>query len=185
MQNEANLSAANVLRVDDVLKSPLFSRVIHIEPSFNAPGNHFLLLLSASFLIYGISGILLYYTLTEPIKFVIFFATPGIVYINWKLIDKTWKKIAKSRYYTISSTKNLIGKKGEVVLPVDYRGGIIKIPSHTPMKFERLHVKPMNPESLFGSAEIYREDCCNSICLNTAVNTIAVTSYFSCSPEQS
>jgi len=113
-----------------------------------------MLLLSASFLVYGISGIILFYFIADPIRFIIFFATPAIVYLNWKLINNTWKKIAKSRYYTISSTKNLIGKKGEVVLPIDYRGGIIKIPSPTPMRFERIHVKSLHPESEFGREEI-------------------------------
>jgi hypothetical protein len=113
-----------------------------------------MLLLSASFLVYGISGIILYYIFEDPIRFIIFFATPGIVYLNWKGINNTWKKIAKSRYYTISSTKNLIGRKGEVILPVDYRGGIIKIPSSTPMRFERIHVKPLHPESEFEREEV-------------------------------
>lgn len=113
-----------------------------------------MLLLSASFLVYGISGIILYYIIVDPIRFVVFFATPAIVYLNWKGINNTWKKIAKSRYYSISSTKNLIGKKGEVVLPVDYRGGVIKIPSLTPMRFERIHVKPLDPESQFEREEV-------------------------------
>ena len=113
-----------------------------------------MLLLSASFLVYGISGIILYYIILDPIKFIIFFATPTIVYLNWKLINNTWKKIAKSRYYTISSTKNLIGTKGEVTLPIDYRGGIIKIPSTTPMRFERIHVKPLHPKSEFEREEV-------------------------------
>ncbi len=113
-----------------------------------------MLLLSASFLVYGISGIILYYLIVDPIRFVIFFATPAIVYLNWKGINNTWKKIAKSRYYTISSTKNLIGKQGEVILPIDIRGGIIKIPSPTPMRFERIHVKPLHPESEFKREEV-------------------------------
>lgn len=113
-----------------------------------------MLLLSASFLVYGISGIILYYIILDPIKFIIFFATPTIVYLDWKLINNTWKKIAKSRYYSISSTKNLIGTKGEVTLPIDYRGGIIKIPSPTPMRFEKIHVKPLHPESEFEREEV-------------------------------
>ena len=113
-----------------------------------------MLLLSASFLVYGISGIILYYIILDPIKFIIFFATPTIVYLDWKLINNTWKKIAKSRYYSISSTKNLLGTKGEVILPIDYRGGIIKIPSPTPMRFEKIHVKPLHPESEFEREEV-------------------------------
>ena len=44
---------------------------------------------------------------------------------------------------------NLIGKEGEVILKVDDRGGVIKVPSKTPLKFERLHVKPVIEESIF------------------------------------
>ncbi|MHA1292183.1 MAG: hypothetical protein ACTSQJ_05890 [Promethearchaeota archaeon] len=57
--------------------------------------------------------------------------------------------MAKSRYYRISSTKNLIGREGEVVLDVDNRGGLIKITSNTPMRFEKIHVKPLNPTSQY------------------------------------
>lgn len=108
-----------------------------------------MLLLSASFLVYGISGIILYYAIMGTLRFLIFFATPAIVYVNWKVINKTWKKIAKSRYYTIASSINLIGREAEVVLRVDERGGVIKIRSYTPMRYERIHVKPLNPESQF------------------------------------
>ena len=108
-----------------------------------------MLLLSASFLVYGISGIILYYTIIGTLRFLIFFATPAIVYVNWKVINKTWKKIAKSRYYQIASSINLIGKEAEVVLRIDERGGVIKIRSYTPMRYERIHVKPLNPESQF------------------------------------
>lgn len=112
-----------------------------------------MLLLSASFLVYGISGIILYYAIVESLRFLIFFATPAIVYVDWKIINKTWKKIAKSRYYTIASSINLIGEKAEVTLRIDERGGVIKIPSHTPMRFERIHVKPLNPKSQFEREE--------------------------------
>jgi len=112
-----------------------------------------MLLLSASFLVYGISGIILYYAIIGMLRFLIFFATPAIVYVNWKVINKTWKKIAKSRYYTIASSINLIGKEAEVVLLIDERGGVIKIPSYTPMRYEKIHVKPLNPESQFEREE--------------------------------
>ena len=45
------------------------------------------------------------------------------------------------------------GEKGEVVLYVDARGGVIRIPSQTPLKFERIHVKPLNPDSRFERGE--------------------------------
>ena len=112
-----------------------------------------MLLLSAAFLIYGISGIILYYAIVDSLKFIMFFATPFIVYLSWKAINNSWKKITKSRYYSISSTKNLIGKKGEVTLGVDNRGGVIKIPSSNPMRFERIHVKPLKPNSRFAKGE--------------------------------
>ena len=62
--------------------------------------------------------------------------------------------MAKSRYYSISSTQNLIGMQGEVILMVDHRGGVIKIPSPTPLKFERLHVKPLKLDSQFEKGEM-------------------------------
>ncbi|MFX0041966.1 MAG: hypothetical protein ACFE8L_03550 [Candidatus Hodarchaeota archaeon] len=108
-----------------------------------------MLLLSTVFLVFGISGIILYYSIIETLRFVILFLTPLFSYITSKFINYGWKKLAKSRYYSISSTMNLIGKKGEIILPVDRRGGIIKIPSTTPMKFERLHVKPLVEGSEF------------------------------------
>jgi hypothetical protein len=112
-----------------------------------------MLLLSASFLVYGISGIILYYTIIGTLRFLIFFATPAIVCANWKVINKTWKKIAKSRYYTIASSLNLIGKEAQVVLRIDERGGVIKIPSYTPMRYEKIHVEPIDPKSQFEREE--------------------------------
>ena len=128
---------------DAEVESEIDSNLSDITP---AP---IMLLLSASFLVYGISGIILYFTIPGNLRFLIFFATPAIVYVDWKIINKTWKKIAKSRYYTIASSLNLIGKEAEVVLRIDERGGVIKIRSYTPMRYERIHVKPLNPESQF------------------------------------
>jgi len=108
-----------------------------------------MLLFSTAFLVYGISGLTLYYLLGVDHKFIIFFASPVISYLSVKLINFLWKILAKSRYYRISSTMNLIGIKGEVLLKVDDRGGVIKVPSNTPMKFERLHVKPLREEMVF------------------------------------
>ncbi|MFX1417541.1 MAG: NfeD family protein [Promethearchaeota archaeon] len=116
----------------------------------------FMLLFSTSLLFFGISGILFYYVFYTEVKFLIFFATLGITYLITKLISTTWKKIAKSKFYNISSTQNLIGQKGVIVLDVDRRGGIVKIPSNNPMKFERIHVKPINPDSSFEKGvEVY------------------------------
>lgn len=113
-----------------------------------------MLLLSTFFLIFGISGILLYYTIIEALRFIILFITPILAYITSKVINFGWKKLAKSRYYNISSTKNLIGTKGEVLLRVDERGGVIKVPSNTPLRFERVHVKPVVSTSSFERGEI-------------------------------
>ncbi|MFW9901697.1 MAG: NfeD family protein, partial [Candidatus Thorarchaeota archaeon] len=113
----------------------------------------FMLLFSTSLLIFGIAGILFYYLFDIKIKFLIYFASLLLTYLFSKLISITWKSIAKSRFYNISSTQNLIGQKGVIILDVDRRGGVIKIPSNNPMKFERLHVKPINPESSFEKGE--------------------------------
>ncbi len=108
-----------------------------------------MLLFSTAFLVYGISGLSLYFLVGVNFKYIIFFVTPIISFISVKLINSLWKILAKSHYYGISSTMNLIGKEGEVILKVDDRGGVIKIPSKTPLKFERLHVKPVIEESIF------------------------------------
>jgi hypothetical protein len=108
-----------------------------------------MLLFSSAFLIFGISGIVLYQLIESALRFIILFIAPSVAYFTAKIINFTWKIIAKSRFYRISSTQNLIGVKGKVLLRVDDRGGIIKIPSSTPMRFERLHVKPIIGESQF------------------------------------
>ena len=108
-----------------------------------------MLLFSTAFLVYGISGLTLYYLLGADHKYIIFFASPIISYLSVKLINFLWKILAKSRYYRITSTMNLIGVEGEVLLKVDDRGGVIKVSSNTPMKFERLHVKPLIEEKVF------------------------------------
>ncbi|MFW9827279.1 MAG: NfeD family protein, partial [Candidatus Thorarchaeota archaeon] len=113
----------------------------------------FMLLFSTSLLLFGISGILFYYVFNKNAQFLIFFTALSVTILTTKLISTTWKKIAKSRFYDISSTKNLIGLKGVIVLDVDNRGGIVKIQSNNPMKFERVHVKPLYNESSFEKGE--------------------------------
>ena len=108
-----------------------------------------MLLFSTAFLVYGISGLSLYYLVGVNFRYLIFFITPIITFVSIKLINSLWKILAKSRYYRIASTMNLIGKKGEVILKVDDRGGVIKVPSNTPLKFESLHVKPVLEDSIF------------------------------------
>ncbi|KKM14985.1 hypothetical protein LCGC14_1700630, partial [marine sediment metagenome] len=112
-----------------------------------------MLLFSSGFLIFGITGILLYQLIGEALRFIILFVAPTAAYLTTKIINFVWKIITKSRFYRISSTLNLIGIQGEVLLNVDERGGIIKIPSNTPMKFERLHVKPSINASHFERGE--------------------------------
>ena len=102
-----------------------------------------MLLASTFLLVFGISGISLYYIITiEALKFIMFIGSPSIALITSKYINVAWKYIAKSQYYKISSTQYLIGREGEVVLPIDERGGVIRIKSTTPMKYEKLHVMP-------------------------------------------
>jgi len=114
----------------------------------------FMLLLSSFLLVFGIAGIIFYYVIDDSLKFIIFFITPIVAFVIIHYISIGWKKIAKDRFYLISSTKNLIGRKGEVVLLVDERGGVIKISSHTPMRFEKLHVKPLMPEKAFTKGDV-------------------------------
>jgi hypothetical protein len=108
-----------------------------------------MLLFSSAFLVFGISGMLLYQLIEGILRFIILFISPSAAYLTTKLINYIWKTIAKSRFYRISSTQNLIGIQGEVLLPIDKRGGVIKIPSSTPMRFERVHVKPIVEYSHF------------------------------------
>lgn len=108
-----------------------------------------MLLISAFLLVFGISGIASYYNLPINVKFFIFIIPPILGFLTSKYLNIAWKKIAKSRYYLISSTQNLIGKWGEVILPVDKRGGVIKIQTNTPMRQEKVHVKPLNEDSEF------------------------------------
>jgi membrane protein implicated in regulation of membrane protease activity len=108
-----------------------------------------MLLFSTAFLVYGISGLSIYFLIRVDLRFIVFFAAPIISYLSIKVVNSIWKVLAKSRYYKISSTRNLIGIEGEVILKVDKRGGVVKVPSKTPMKFERLHVKPVIEDSVF------------------------------------
>ncbi len=109
-----------------------------------------MLLISAFLLVFGISGISLYYIITiEALRFIMFIGSPSIALITSKYLNVAWKHIAKSQYYKISSTQNLIGREGEVVLPIDERGGVIRINSTTPMKYEKLHVMPYYDTSYF------------------------------------
>ena len=109
-----------------------------------------MLLASAFLLVFGISGISLYYIITiEALKFIMFIGSPSIALFTSKYLNVAWKLIAKSQYYKISSTQNLVGREGEVVLPIDERGGVIRIKSTTPMKYEKLHVMPYDDTIYF------------------------------------
>jgi len=109
-----------------------------------------MLLASTFLLVFGISGISLYYIITiEALKFIMFIGSPSTALIASKYLNVAWKHIAKSQYYKISSTQNLIGREGEVVLPIDERGGVIRINSTSPMKYEKLHVMPYDDTSYF------------------------------------
>jgi membrane protein implicated in regulation of membrane protease activity len=109
-----------------------------------------MLLASAFLLVFGISGISLYYLITiEALKFIMFIGSPSIALFTSKYLNIGWKLITKSQYYKISSTQNLVGREGEVVLPIDERGGVIRIKSTTPMKYEKLHVMPYDDKGYF------------------------------------
>lgn len=113
----------------------------------------FMLLFSTGLLFFGISGITSYYAFLNSLGVIMFLIPPIVAFIVNRSISTTWKKIAKSRFYAIASTQNLIGMECEVVLNVDERGGVIKIPSNTPMKFERHHAKPLHPNRRFEAKE--------------------------------
>ncbi|MGB5910765.1 MAG: NfeD family protein [Promethearchaeia archaeon] len=107
-----------------------------------------MLLISAYLLVFGMTGIL-FSSIPIDYRFITFIITPIIAFISAKYLNIAWKKIAKSKYYKISSTQNLIGKEAEVVSPVDKRGGVVRINSNTPMKYEKVHVKPVNDDHYF------------------------------------
>ena len=113
----------------------------------------FMLLLSSGLLVFGIAGIASYYALSGDLKLFMLLIAPLATILITKLISKVWRKIAKSVQYTISSTQNLIGKSGLVVLKVDEHGGVIKIPSDNPMKTEKLHVMPFTIGNVYEDGE--------------------------------
>ncbi|MFX1235361.1 MAG: NfeD family protein [Promethearchaeota archaeon] len=113
----------------------------------------FMLLLSAGLLVFGISGITSYYIIGVFLKFLMFVIAPVASIISIKIISILWKKIAISSHYTIASTRNLLGREGEVVLKVDDNGGVIKIPSNTPMKYEKVNVMPFRQGDVFDREE--------------------------------
>jgi len=125
-----------------------------------------MLLFSSAFLIFGISGLLLFQIIEGALRFIILFIAPSAAYLTAKFINFAWKIVAKPRFYRISSTQNLIGIKGEVILPVDVRGGVIKIVSSTPMRFEKVHVKPVFETSKFERGDyVYICDVKNGVLL--------------------
>ena len=121
--------------------------ILDIEPT------PFMLIFSSFLLIFGFSDILFCYFLIDSIKFLAFIIPPFIIYFFTRLIKIIWGRIVKSRHYTIISTQNLIGMEGEVILEVDEKGGVIKIPSKTPLRFEKVHVKPLYPNTQFKEGE--------------------------------
>ena len=123
-----------------------------------------MLLISAFLLIFGISGISFYYIIAlEGLKFLMIIVTPLIAFFSSRYLNIIWKRITRSQYYRILSTQNLIGKKGEVIFTINKRGGVIKIKSPTPMKYEKLHVIPYNEDSEFEKgANVYIVDIKNN-----------------------
>ncbi|MHA1428537.1 MAG: zinc-ribbon domain-containing protein [Candidatus Helarchaeota archaeon] len=109
----------------------------------------FMLLFSEFLLVFGILGIIFYFLTAGWFQWIIFLVTPLISLLLTKLVSKLWKKIAINRHYDIISNSDLIGKVGEVVLEVDEKGGVIKIRTDTPLEFEKLHSKPIDPKKRF------------------------------------
>ncbi|TFF87172.1 MAG: hypothetical protein EU550_03800 [Promethearchaeota archaeon] len=153
MELDTNLELEGEIDTDFELEEDFDSEgEIESDSTLTTPAP-IMLLLSTGLLVFGITGIILYYLVMEFVKFIIFFITPLITYFTVLGINRGWKKIAKSRYYPISSTQNLIGREGEVILPVDNRGGVIKIVSNTPLRYEKLIVKPLDENSVFERGE--------------------------------
>ncbi|MEJ2251528.1 MAG: DUF1449 family protein [Candidatus Lokiarchaeota archaeon] len=120
------------------------------EGSTPAP---FLLLLSSALLVFGITGMASYYLIIGIFKFLLFIIAPIASILATKVISVLWEKIATSMHYTIAATQNLLGVEGEVVLKVDEYGGVIKIASRNPLKYEKLHVKPYKEGEVFEKGE--------------------------------
>lgn len=134
-------------------------KVAHFKDSGDSTGQKditpapFMLLFSEFLLVFGISGVLYYFFISEELKWTIFFITPLTGYLFTKLVSILWKRIAINRHYDIISNRNVIGKVGEVVLDVDNKGGVIKIKSETPLEFEKIQSKPLYPEKQFFKGE--------------------------------
>ena len=136
--------------LDDINHNTIDDSSIDMSDTTPAP---FMLLLSSFLLIFGISGMSFYYMIPMSSKFILFVLTPATAYIFTKFISIIWKKIAKTRIYRISSTINLLGREAEVVLTVDDKGGVIKIRTNTPLRFEKLHAKPLKDSFKFEKGE--------------------------------
>ena len=127
----------------------------HVDSSVqeSATPAPFMLLLSSGLLVFGIAGIISYYAFSSNFRFFMFLIAPLAAFILIKMISKIWMKISTSIHYPISSTQNLIGKRGQVVLKVDEHGGVIKIPSDNPMKTEKVHVMPFTVGNVYEDGE--------------------------------
>lgn len=113
-----------------------------------------MLLLSSFILFTGVLGVALFDLFSEKIIWLIIIST--IPYLFTKLVSKLWKKIAISKSYQILARRNLIGKKAIVSLNIDEKGGIIKVPTKTPIKFEKFPAKPLYSLSKFKvNEEVY------------------------------
>jgi len=152
--------ADNIDHIDHYnLDKEYFSDSGHIDTS--GEGNikditpaPFMLLFSEFLLVFGLSGILYYYLIGELFRWVIFILTPITSVVLTKMVSKIWKMIAKNRRYELASRGNIIGRIGEVVLDVDEAGGVIKIKDNTPMGFEKMHSKPLNPKKKFSVGQL-------------------------------
>lgn len=113
-----------------------------------------MLLLSCFILFTGALGISLYEIIFEKIIWLIITFT--VPYLFTKGISKLWKKIAVSKSYQILAETNLIGKKAIVCMIVDEKGGLIKVPTKSPIEFEKFPAKPLYSLSKFDvDEEVY------------------------------
>ncbi|MGQ4833092.1 MAG: hypothetical protein ACP6IS_04205 [Candidatus Asgardarchaeia archaeon] len=109
------------------------------------------LLLGAFLLVYGGFGIAIfgYYGVTLSNVLGILGITIFIVF----LVSFSWKKIFTTGTYTWRP-EFAVGRIATVQLPVDYKGGSIKIDTHTPLGFVVYPAKSLDPQKQYPAGEL-------------------------------
>jgi len=136
------------VEIDSVLESDIDTDAFSAMSVTPAPR---MLLFSCFLLFSGILGVSFYDFFFN--KFVWVILTFSIPYVLTKIVSRLWRKIAVSKFYQISSRKNLIGKRAIVSIVVNEKGGIIKIPTNTPLGFEKFPAKPMYSLTRFNAGD--------------------------------